>query len=163
MSKKKLYYIREPQHADKKHWLELWSDYVDEFTPKPEALEVTWERLLDKTQEPYGLFLFSAQSGEFIGFLHYTLHRTTWYEGYDCYIEDICIKTEHRYNGVFAFLYEEFVKKMKAREDCRIIYWRTKVNNYPACAAYDKVAKRTDWVSYEHWLIETNIKVKAQE
>lgn len=162
MSDKCEYYIRFAQGRDKKAWLSLWPDYVDQYIPTPEALDITWERLLDNRQDLRGLFLFSVDSDEMVGFLHYVLHRTSSYEGYDCYIEDVTIAPAHRCRGGFGILYAEFVRQIELRGDCRIIHWRTRAKNYVACAAYDKVAERTDWVRYEHRLFETNIKLEKE-
>lgn len=143
--------ITEATAADYAGWLPLWQGYLDfyEHALSPDITALTFARALDAA-EP--LFLLLAKEGEeTLGFVTYVLHRSTWAEGYYCYLEDLFVTEAARGRGIARALIE-VVAAAATDAGATRLYWVTDAANETAQRLYETVATRTAFVQYRRAL-----------
>ncbi|MBL4615646.1 MAG: GNAT family N-acetyltransferase [Magnetovibrio sp.] len=140
--------IRNLKTEDETRWRKLWDGYCRFYDASVSAdiTNATWARLLDKDSAIFGLV--AEVAGEVVGFTNCVLHDNTWSTKPVCYLEDLFCAPEARGQGVGRALVEA-VQQMGRDEGWRHVYWRTDAGNVTAQSLYNKLAKRTDWVTYE--------------
>jgi GNAT superfamily N-acetyltransferase len=139
--------IRHIEPADRPRWQELWDGYLRFYeTDLPaEITEHTWHRLIDPSEQPYGLV---ATRGErIVGLVHYHFHLSTWTRTGYCYLEDLFVDPAARGGGIGRALIEA-VYAAADRKDCSRVYWHTQEHNARARILYDKVARLSPFVQY---------------
>jgi GNAT superfamily N-acetyltransferase len=114
--------------------------------PMPaEAYEATWQRLLAGT-EIHGLG--ARLDGSLVGIAHYFFHQTCW-SGQVCYLQDLFVAEESRGRGAARALIARLAETARERGATRL-YWHTKQDNATARLLYDKVARFSGFIRYEH-------------
>lgn len=114
--------------------------------PLPDqAYEATWQRLLAGT-EIYGLG--ARLDGSLIGIGHYFFHPTCW-SGQVCYLQDLFVAETARGRGAARALIERLAETARQRGATRL-YWHTQQDNATARLLYDKVARFSGFIRYEH-------------
>jgi len=141
--------IRPLEAADEAAWRRLWAGYLTFYRRvlDPEITVATWRRLLD----PVGSDMFgrvAVLDATVVGILHAVIHPNTWSIAAVCYLEDLYVDAGVRGRGVGRALIEALAAEGRAAGWLRI-YWRTASDNATAHALYDKLARRTAWVTYE--------------
>lgn len=142
--------VRDITAADEARWRELWTGYCEFYhTDMPtEITDDTWRRLLDDGTPDMFSLLACDEGGTVIGFTNCVLHPNTWAKAPMCYLEDLFVAPEARNSGAGRALIEA-VRERGQSEGWRHIYWRTANDNATARALYDKVAKGSNWITYE--------------
>ena len=142
--------IGRPKDTYKDDWIAMWPDYSanPDNTPSSSICDVIWARVMDPAQSPHAYFAYD-KSGRLIGFLHYVLHSCTWVKEPYCYLADAYVLPKHRKKGVFSALYAALSTEAET-EKWHKIYWITRPDNKAGQAVYDKIAKKTNWIRYEH-------------
>ena len=92
--------------------------------------------------------LVAEQDGVVIGFAHVRTHVATFSIGEDWYLEDLFVDPAARGGGTATAIIDHIVK-LAEREGGGTLRWITAASNATAQSVYDKVAKRTTWVTYE--------------
>jgi len=140
--------VRELRASDRPRWDELWAGYLRFYREAlpAEMTELTWRRLMNSDEQPYGL---AALAGEhMIGFVHYHFHMSTWSATGYCYLEDLFVDPAVRGRGAGRALIEAVYKAADERGATRT-YWHTHESNTQARALYDKIAELTPFVRYQ--------------
>lgn len=146
--------IRSLSPDDERTWRRLWAGYLGFYRQllAPQVTERTWERLIDPAT-PDMIGRVAETGGRVVGFMHAVLHPNTWASEPMCYLEDLYVDAEARRRGVGTALIEALADEgRKAR--WRRIYWRTAADNVTAQSVYDRLARRSGWVTYELSLTE---------
>lgn len=140
--------IRPLESRDEVRWRTLWDGYVEFYQASVTAdvTDFTWARLLDADCPVFGLV--AEQGGEVVGIVNGVLHENLWAARPVCYLEDLFVDPQARGNGAGKALIDAVVARAQA-ENWHRVYWRTAADNAQAQALYDKLAKRTGWVTYE--------------
>lgn len=140
--------VRALEPGDYQRWLELWNGYLAFYKEDlPKAItELTWQRLLSKGQDHEGLVVLDDQ-GRITGIAHYLLHRSTWAEGWYCYLEDLFVDPLTRGQGAGRALIEAVMEEARAK-GCSRTYLVTQDTNVTAQALYEKVMIRAPFVQY---------------
>ena len=140
--------VRDLSAQDEAQWRALWDGYLTfyEASVAPDVTDTTWARLLDGASPLFGLV--AELDGEVVGIVNCVLHANTWTSKPVCYLEDLYTAPEARGQGAGRALIDAVTERAKA-EDWHRVYWRTAADNTTAQALYDKLAKRTAWVTYE--------------
>ena len=136
--------IRSISPADRDAWAPLFVAYgvFYETDFSPEVVESTWLRLVT---EGSGIDALVAEvDGKVVGFAHYRSHPDTFSTGRDWFLDDLYTDPTARGKGVAT----ELIEHVKNLAD-GTLRWITDETNTTAQRVYEKVAKRTTWVTYE--------------
>ena len=136
--------IRSISLADRDAWAPLFVAYgvFYETDFSPEVVESTWLRLVT---EGSGIDALVAEvDGKVVGFAHYRSHPDTFSTGRDWFLDDLYTDPAARGQGVAT----ELIEHVKNLAD-GTLRWITDETNTTAQRVYEKVAKRTTWVTYE--------------
>jgi GNAT superfamily N-acetyltransferase len=139
--------IRPLTSADRAQWEPLWQGYLTFYKASlaAEVTDTTWARLLDPA-EP--MLVWGAFEGEkLLGIVQCVLHRTTWSQKQNCYLQDLFTVPEARGKGVGRALIEHVYGVAKAENWFRV-YWQTHETNAEAQVLYNKVADRSGFIVY---------------
>lgn len=141
--------IRAAWPDDEAEWRELFRAYgvfyETEFTDN--VLEAVWWQLLE---EGSGVDALVAElDGSVIGFAHYRSHPDTFTGGRDWFLDDLFVDPEVRGAGVATALIEHLIGLARASEPAGTLRWITADDNARAQRVYDRIAKKTTWVTYE--------------
>ena len=141
--------IRPVHDRDFFNWLPLFASYGDFYgTPVPdEKALLVWSWITEKT---HGVSALVAQdeNGALVGLAHYRTFARPLAGGTGLYIDDLFVAPESRGNGIATALIER-VTEIARTERAGIVRWITAPDNDEAQILYDKVADRTDWVTYD--------------
>lgn len=140
--------VRDLTAQDEARWRALWADYIEFYQASVSAdvTDATWARLLDPQGPMFGLV--AEVNGEVVSIVNCVLHANTWTTKPVCYLEDLFTAPQARGQGAGRALIEAVATRAKA-ENWHRVYWRTASDNATAQVLYDKLAKRTAWVTYE--------------
>jgi len=141
--------IRPLQRDDETDWRRLWAGYIDFYKAvlSPRISDGTWARLM--ADDPGFFALVAEIDGQVAGFSHCVVHPGTWSLAPVCYLQDLYTDPGFRAQGVGRTLIEAVLERGRNAGWMRV-YWRTADDNTAAQSVYDRVAKRTAWLTYEH-------------
>jgi GNAT superfamily N-acetyltransferase len=141
--------IRNTRDRDFFNWLPLFADYGTFYgTPVPdEKALLVWSWI---TEETHGLSALVAQDadGNLVGLAHYRTFARPLAGGTGIFIDDLFVAPDARGNGIATALIERVTEIARAQRS-DIVRWITAPDNDEAQVLYDKVAARTDWVTYD--------------
>lgn len=139
--------ITVPKRSDIKAWMPLWQAYLKfyEHDLSPEITKKTWDRFFDPNETCF--ILCAKLDHEWVGFVTFLYHRSSWSPTQVCYLEDLYVTEKVRGQGVGRALIEA-VREKAYDHGCDRIYWMTKQANETAQKLYDKIAERTDFIQY---------------
>lgn len=128
-------------------WLPLWQGYLEFYKVKiSDAItQSAWNRFFEDAEMIYAIGAF--HDGKMVGFAHYNIHRSTWTDGYYCYLEDLFAAEDARGSGVGRALIEA-VQDIARKNNCVRLYWVTDKGNARARGLYDRCAELSDFVQY---------------
>lgn len=134
--------------SDRAKWEELWRAHLAFYGCKlPEAVTAqTWLRLLSHEGAHDGLMAVDGE-GNILGFAHYLFHRSTWTDGWYCYLEDLYVDETTRGQGAGRALIEAVVEIAKARGAARV-HLITQTDNARARLLYDATMTLAPFVQY---------------
>ena len=140
--------VRDLGPQDETRWAKLWAAYLEfyESSVSADVTAATWGGLLDPASSMFALV--AEVDGQVVGFANCVLHANTWATAPVCYLQDLFTAPSARGQGVGQALIEAVATRAK-RDAWHRVYWRTASDNVAAQALYDKMAKRTAWVTYE--------------
>ena len=140
--------IRPLTAADRPDWEELWRDYLAFYNTSRDAsiYDLTFSRILDPAIDMHGRI--ARIDGAAVGIVHFLYHLSFWDAEPRVYLNDLFVLPKVRGKGVGEDLIQEVYEHGKARNTPRI-YWLTAIDNAPARALYDRVAKETPFIKYE--------------
>lgn len=140
--------VRPVAAHDEAAWRRLFRDYgaFYESSFDDAHLDHLWALLLD----PAGRVdaLVAEQDGVVVGMAHYRSHPDTFSTGDDWYLDDLFTAPEARGMGVGTALIDHLTVLARATGP-GTFRWMTAADNDTAQRVYDKVAKKTTWVTYE--------------
>lgn len=92
--------------------------------------------------------LVASSDGVVVGIGIYRTHVATFTVGRDWYLEDLFVDESTRGNGVGTAIIQHLIQLARATSH-GTLKWTTAQSNGRAQRVYDRLAKRTDWVTYE--------------
>ena len=141
--------VRPLEARDKPVWLTLFTGYVEFYqaTVPEDVIETLWQRLMHGG-EGFHVGLVAVDDADTpVGLAHLLLHRSTWSNGFYCYLEDLFVDPAQRGRGIGRALIEAVYAEADARQ-CTRTYWMTQETNATARALYDRVATKSPFVQY---------------
>jgi GNAT superfamily N-acetyltransferase len=139
--------VRPLADADHEAWRRLFRDYGVFYESHfgDDVLDRVWAKL----SAGDGIHALVAEvAGDVVGIAHYRSHPDTFTGGRDWYLDDLFVEPGSRGGGVATALIEHLTALAKATGP-GTLRWITAEDNERAQRVYDRLAKRTSWVTYE--------------
>jgi ribosomal protein S18 acetylase RimI-like enzyme len=140
--------IRRVLEDDKADWMRLFRAYGMFYKSSidDDVMHRVWAWLTDDSHSVSGLV--ALDDGVVIGFAHYTRLSDTFTGGPEWFLDDLYVESFARGKGTATALIDGISAHAAANGGGKI-RWITASDNTTAQSLYDKVAKRTTWVTYE--------------
>ena len=140
--------IRPIKPEDFPEWMTLWEGYnlfYGRSQLPTEITQMTWSRFFDPTEPVHALV--AEKNKKLLGLAHYLYHRSTIQIELSCYLQDLFTSETARNQGIGQKLIEAVYEQARIAASPRV-YWLTKEDNLIARNLYDKIAKRSGFISY---------------
>ncbi len=141
--------IRALEVADREAWRALFRAYgaFYETAFSDDHLDRVWDLLL---REGSGVdAVIAEQDGAVVGIAHYRRHPDTFTAGHDWYLDDLYVDPDARGAGHATDLIQHLARIARENGPGGTLRWITAADNARAQRVYDRLAKRTSWVTYE--------------
>jgi GNAT superfamily N-acetyltransferase len=142
--------VRAPTDADREAWEHLFAGYCD-FYERPSTSsgrEVVWEWIQTGTICCLLAVPAGAADGDAVGIAHLRACPSPLRGAVTGYLDDLFVTQSARGTGVFEALVDG-IRGLAVEEGWETIRWITAADNARARAAYERVAERTDWITYQ--------------
>lgn len=139
--------------ADRDHhqWASLYRDYAATSRApillSDDRFSTLWSWLMDPGHEVQGLTVEAAH-GDLVGLAHFRPFARPLVAGVGCFLDDLFVASAARGTGAVDLLLAH-LQQVAATNGWDVVRWTTAEDNARARAAYDRVATRTDRVTYE--------------
>src|ERR1700761_8155888 len=149
------YLVRSLRKSDYEGWKVLWDGYNAFYgrsgaTALPaEITEMTWSRFFDAYEPMHALV--AERAGRIVGLTHFLYHRSTIQIDPTCYLADLFTAEEVRGQGVGGALIRAVYDHAKRAGSPRV-YWQTHETNDVARRLYDRLAERSGFIVYRHFV-----------
>lgn len=140
--------IRPLEPGDRERWQQLYAGYGD-FYRKPlsdEKADLVFGWLLDPAHESNALVAFDDDRLVAIG--HYREFSRPLAGGRGIYLDDLFTDPDARGAGAGTAIIEA-LKVIAQERGLGLLRWITAADNHTAQHIYDKLATRTQWVTYD--------------
>jgi GNAT superfamily N-acetyltransferase len=141
--------VRSIEARDRPAWFALFNGYIEFYkaTVPEDVIETLWQRLITGGEGFHIGLVAVDEVDRPVGLAHVLLHRSTWTNGWYCYLEDLFVDPAQRQQGIGRALIEAVYAEADAR-GCTRTYWMTQETNATARALYDRVATKSPFVQY---------------
>lgn len=141
--------IVRPTQADKAGWRRLYDGYAAFYKrPMDDAkADLVWGWIHDP-KHPVECLLARAPDGTPVGLAHVREFPRPLLGSVGGFLDDLFVDPAHRGTGVAQALFAA-LRDLAAERGWISVRWITAENNYRARSAYDRVATRTQWVTYD--------------
>lgn len=140
--------IRDIRADDREQWEALFLAYGVFYKTdfSREVLDGVWAWLMDDAADVKAIV--SASGDTILGFAMYRSLPDTFTAKPSWFLDDLYVAPEHRGSGAASALITE-VAARATRQGGGALRWITAESNETAQRVYNKLAKRTDYVTYE--------------
>lgn len=141
--------VRPLKAQDRARWDVLYKGYADFYgVPQtPEMRDKVFGWLMDPDHTSAGL-VAEDETGTSIGLTHYRPFASPLRAIDNCFLDDLFVDPAQRGSGAAEALIEG-VAEVARQRGWGVVRWITADDNYRGRGVYDKVAKRTMWVTYD--------------
>ncbi|WP_036302189.1 GNAT family N-acetyltransferase [Methylotenera sp. L2L1] len=141
--------VRPISNADYEDWCTLYSAYAAfyQVTQTKEMRDQVWSWLHDINHEVNGLIALDNASTA-VGLAHYRPFSRPLSASTGGFIDDLFVTPSARGNEIGKKLIEA-VAQIGKEKNWSVIRWITAENNYRARNTYDKLATKTQWLTYD--------------
>ena len=130
-------------------WLDLYTGY-GEFYDSPltdEKAVLVWSWLTDPTHELEAYFALN-EAGEPIGLAHVRVFSRPLAGSRGLFLDDLYVAPGARGQGAATAILET-LRTRAQEEGLSVVRWITAGDNAAAQRVYDRVAEKTEWVTYD--------------
>jgi len=133
---------------DRHAWETLFAQYAAFYkvTQTQEMRDIVYSWLMDPDHGS-NCIVAEDSNGTVIGFTHFRPFVSQLRAGTNCFLDDLFVDVAFRGSGAAQALIEA-VKAEAAAKGWGVVRWITAEDNYRGRNVYDKLAKRTPWVTY---------------
>jgi len=141
--------IRPPQASDRAAWDALYQGYARFYQVEQtaEMRDRVWGWLHDAAHESQCLMAFDA-SGTAVGLAHFRPFARPLSATTGGFLDDLFVDPAARGSQAGTQLIAA-IEAIGREKQWSVIRWITADNNYRARTAYDKIATRTGWITYD--------------
>lgn len=135
-----------PEH--RAAWDALYQAYAEFYQVQQtaEMRDRVWSWIHDDAEEVECFLVFD--DGQPVGLAHYRAFSRPLRAARGGFLDDLFVRPELRGSGAAQALIDAIAAEGRAR-GWTVIRWITRDDNYRARAAYDRIATRTDWLTYD--------------
>ena len=136
-----------PRHREE--WERLYAGYAEFYrvTQTPEMRATVWGWIHDPTHEVEA-FVAEDANGRAVGLAHFRPFARPLAASVGGYLDDIFVHPSQRGRRIADALIEAVAEEGR-RRGWSVIRWITADDNYRARTAYDRLATRTMWITYD--------------
>jgi GNAT superfamily N-acetyltransferase len=130
-------------------WLDLYAGY-SEFYETPltdEKAVLVWSWLTDPSHELEGYFALN-EAGEPIGLAHVRVFSRPLAGSRGLFLDDLFVTPDARGEGAATAILET-LRTRAHDEGLSVVRWITAADNEAAKRVYDRLAQKTEWVTYD--------------
>jgi len=141
--------VSELNENDREQWEKLYYGYADFYNMPMDAgiLTTIWSWIFDKNNQFFAL-IAKKETGEALGLAHCREMPSPLRGSVVGFLDDLYVKPKYQGTGCVQALYEG-LRKLGEERGWPFIRWLTAENNYRGRASYDKVAEKTQWLTYQ--------------
>ncbi len=134
---------------DRSQWESIYSQYAVfyEVPMTPEILDTVWSWIIDPQNKFYAL-VAKNNKGDILGLMHCREMASPLRGTTVGFLDDLFVLSNVRGTGVVDTLFE-FLNNFAASKGWPLVRWLTANDNYRARGVYDKLASRTQWLTYQ--------------
>jgi len=135
--------------SDRQDWEELYYGYAEfyEVPMNQEILDAVWAWIFDARKSFYAL-IAKSDDGKAHGIMHYREMASPLRGKLVGFLDDLYVNPKSRGQGVVDALFQALAESAK-RKGWPYVRWITAENNYRARRVYDKIAEKTQWITYQ--------------
>jgi GNAT superfamily N-acetyltransferase len=140
--------IRRPIEADRASWDRLYAGYAAFYkvAQTPEMRDRVWNWILDRAHSTEAFV--ADQDGNLVGLAHFRPFARPLMASTGCYLDDLFVDHAARGSGAADALLNALAEESRQRK-WTVIRWITGEDNFRARAVYERLAQRTNWVTYD--------------
>ncbi|MEP5730874.1 MAG: GNAT family N-acetyltransferase [Sulfitobacter sp.] len=141
--------VRPVKISDRASWDDLYHGYAAFYMVEQstEMRDRVWSWIHDATAESEGLVAESA-SGKLLGLAHFRSFARPLSATTGGFLDDLFVSPDARGMGVADALIDS-VRVISLERGWSVLRWITADNNYRGRGVYDRIASKTDWVTYD--------------
>jgi ribosomal protein S18 acetylase RimI-like enzyme len=134
---------------DRAEWEMLYLGYADFYNipMSKETLDTLWSWIFDDTTKFYAL-IAKNEDGNALGLMHCREMPSPLRGALVGFLDDLYVLPEYRGQGVVDALYSALNDFAKDK-GWPFVRWITAEDNYRGRAVYDKIAEKTQWLTYQ--------------
>lgn len=138
-----------PGQADKAGWRVLYNGYAAFYkVPMTDAIaDTVWDWIHDPGHEVKALVAKDGE-GRLVGLAHFRAMARPLAGATGAFLDDLFVAPEARGSGVADALMARLTEIARERR-WQVIRWITAETNYRGRAFYDRIAAKTQWLTYE--------------
>jgi len=144
------WHVDDLRPADREAWSRLHRGYLDFYgsTRPAEVSAVVWSWLLDPAHELEGLVVRPGPDADPVGLAHYRPFPRPLHGSTACFLDDLFVARPARGTGAVDALLAALQERCRER-GWSPIRWVTRADNATAQRTYDRLAVRTELVTYD--------------
>ncbi len=134
---------------DRMDWENLYYRYA-EFYKVPmneEILDNVWSWIFDEDNRFYAL-IAKDNNGKALGLMHYREMQSPLRGKTVGFLDDLFVDPDSRGQGIVDALFQALEESAR-NHGWPMVRWITADNNYRGRGVYDKIAERTQWITYQ--------------
>lgn len=137
------------QPEDRQQWEQLYKGYAAFYgvPMTPETLDQVWQWIFSEEQPFFCLVAVNTEQ-QLTGLMHYRAMQSPLRGRWVGFLDDLFVSPEARGCGSVDALFKA-LEQSATDKGWPFVRWITAENNYRGQAAYDKIADRTRWVTYQ--------------
>lgn len=138
--------LAERHRAD---WERLYAGYAEFYkaTQTPEMRATVWSWIHDPAHEVNAV-VAEDEAGRAVGLAHYRAFARPLSASTGCFLDDLFVDPSQRGRRVADALLEH-LRALAQKNGWSTVRWITADDNYRGRGVYDRLAKRTWWITYD--------------
>ncbi len=134
---------------DREQWQALYYSYAEFYNmPMDQGiLDNIWSWIFDENNKFFAL-IAKDQNNQTVGLMHFRAMPSPLRGSHVGFLDDLYVNHSARGTGAVDSLFQS-LNDFAKEQGWPFVRWITADNNYRGRAVYDKIAEKTQWVTYQ--------------